>query len=131
MEKIKIILVPVDGSKNLFKALTKVIFLAKTCDFSITALHVLHTAFDNSNMICVPQTQNESKKVEKFLVTAKNQVTKTSIKFKKEIIFGHGAEEIVDFAQKGKFDLIVMGARGRGTIEQTLLGRVSNAVVHS
>ena len=95
-------LVPVDGSKNLFKALTKAIFLAKTCDSSITALHVLHTAFDNSNMICVPQTQNESKKVEKFLATAKNQVTKNSIKFKKEIIFGHGGRRDYRFCPKRK-----------------------------
>ena len=69
--------------------------------------------------------------MEKFLATAKNQVTKSSIKFKKEMIFGHDAKEIVDFAQKGKFDLFVIGARGRGTIKQMLLGSVSNAVVHS
>ena len=92
------ILVPIDGSKNSFKAITKAIFLAKKCDSSITALYVLHTSFDNPNMIYVPQTQNELKKVEKFLVTAKSQVTKNSIKFKKEIVFGHEAKEIIDFA---------------------------------
>ena len=51
MEKIKAILVPMDGSKNSFKALTKAIFLAKKCSASITALYVLRTAFDNPNMI--------------------------------------------------------------------------------
>ena len=131
MEKIKKILVPMDGSKNSFKALTKAVFLAKKCDSSITALYVLRTAFDNPNMIYIPQTQNELKKVEKFLDTAKNQVTKNSIKFKKEIVFGHEAKEIVDFAQKNKFDLIVIGARGRGTIKQMLLGSVSNIIVHN
>ncbi|MGD2107517.1 MAG: universal stress protein [Nitrosopumilaceae archaeon] len=131
MEKIKTILVPMDGSKNSFKALTKAIFLAKKCGASISALYVLRTAFDNPNLIYVPQTQNELKKVEKFLDTAKNQVIKNSIKFKKEIVFGHEAKQIIDFAQKKKFDLIVIGARGRGTIKQMLLGSVSNAVVHS
>ena len=131
MEKIKTILVPMDGSENSFKALRKAIFLAKKCAASITALYVLRTAFDNPNLIYVPQTQNELKKVEKFLDTAKNQVTKNSIKFKKEIVFGHEAKQIIDFAQKGKFDLIVIGARGYGTIKQMLLGSVSNAIVHS
>ena len=131
MEKIKTILVPMDGSKSSFKALTKAIFLAKKCNSSITTLYVLRTAFDNPNLIYVPQTQNELKKVEKFLDTAKNQVTKNSIKFKKEIVFGHEAKKVIDFAQKGKFDLIVIGARGRGTIKQMLLGSVSTAIVHS
>jgi len=131
MEKIKTILVPMDGSKNSFNALTKAIFLAKKCNSSITALYILHTAFDNPNLMYVSQSQNELKKVEKFLDTAKNQVTKNSIKFKKEIIFGHEAKEIIDFAQKRKFDLIVIGARGHGTIKQMLLGSVSNTIVYS
>jgi len=131
VEKIKTILVPMDGSKNSFNALKKAIFLAKKCNSSITALYVLRTAFDNPNLIYVPQTQNELKKVEKFLDTAKNQVMKNSIKFKKEIVFGHEAKKVIDFAQKGKFDLIVIGARGQGTIKQMLMGSVSNAIVHS
>ncbi|MGY5149702.1 MAG: universal stress protein [Candidatus Nitrosopumilus sp. bin_68KS] len=131
MEKIKTILVPMDGSKNSFKALTKAIFLAKKCNSSITTMFVLRTAFDNPNMIYVPQTQNELKKVEKFLETAKNQVIKNSIKFKKEIVFGHEAKEIIDFAQKNKFDLVVIGARGRGKLKQMLLGSVSNSIVQS
>lgn len=131
MEKIKTILVPMDGSKSSFKALTKAIFLAKKCNSSITALYVLRTAFDNPNLIYVPQTQNELKKVEKFLDTAQSQAAKNSVKLKKKIVFGHEAKEIVGFAQKGKFDLIVIGARGRGTIKQMLLGSVSNVIVHS
>lgn len=129
-DTIQQILVPMDGSKNSFKALAKAIFLAKKCDSSITALYVLHTAFDNPNMIYVAQSQNELKKVEKFLVTAENQATKNSIKFKKKIMFGHESKEIIDFAQNEKFDLIVIGARGRGMVKQMILGSVSNDIVH-
>ena len=131
MEKIRNILVPIDGSKMSSKALTKAIYLAKKCDSTITALYVLRVAYDNPNLIYVPQTQNELKKVEKFLNTAKNQATKNSVEFKKKILFGHEAKQIVGFAQKQKFDLIVMGARGQGAIKQMILGSVSNTVVHS
>ena len=131
MEEIKSILVPIDGSKNSFKALTKAIYLAKNCGASITALYILRVAYDNPSLIYVPQTQNELKKVEKFLNTAKSQVTKNSISFKKKILFGHEAKRIIDFAQKQRFDLIVMGARGHGVIKQMLLGSVSNTVVHN
>ncbi len=129
--EIKLILVPMDGSKNSFKALTKAIFLAKKCNSSITTLYVLQTAFDNPNLIYLPQSQNKLKKVEKFLDTTKNQVTKNSIKFKKKIVFGHEAKEIIDFAQKGNLDLIVIGARGLGVIKQILLGSVSNTIGHT
>jgi len=125
------ILVPLDGSKNSFKALTQSIYLAKKCDASITALYVLRVAYDNPSLLYVPQTQNELKKVEKFLDIAKKQVSKNSIKFKKKTLFGHEAKQIVDFAQKQKFDLIVMGARGHGGIKQMILGSISNTVVHS
>jgi len=131
MQEIKNILVPIDGSKNSFKALTKAIYLAKKCDASITALYVLRVAYDNPDLVYVPQTQNELKKVEKFLSTAKNQVTKNSVSFKKKILFGHEAKRIIDFAQKQRFDLIVMGARGRGMMKQMFLGSVSNTVVHN
>ena len=131
MENIKNILVPLDGSKNSFKALTKAIYLAKKCDASITALYVLRVAYDNPNLLYVPQTQNELKKVEKFLDAAKKQVSKNSIGFKKKTLFGHEAKQIVDFAQKQKFDLIVMGARGHSRIKQMILGSISNMVVHS
>jgi len=131
MQEIKNILVPIDGSKNSFKALTKAIYLAKKCDASITALYVLRVAYDNPDLVYVPQTQNELKKVEKFLSTAKNQVTKNSVSFKKKILFGHEAKRIIDFAQKQRFDLIVMGARGRGVMKQMFLGSVSNTVVHN
>src|SRR3989338_6657709 len=131
MQEIKNILVPIDGSKNSFKALTKAIYLAKKCDASITALYVLRVAYDNPDLVYVTQTQNELKKVEKFLSTAKNQVTKNSVSFKKKILFGHEAKRIIDFAQKQRFDLIVMGARGRGVMKQMFLGSVSNTVMHN
>jgi len=131
MENIKNILVPLDGSKNSLKALTKAIYLAKKCNSSITALYVLRVAYDNPSLLYVPQTQNELKKVERILDTAKNQVSKNNIGFKKKILFGHEAKQIVDFAQKQKFDLIVMGARGHGGIKQMILGSISNTVVHS
>lgn len=131
MENIRNILVPLDGSKNSFKALTKAIYLAKKCNAAITTLYVLRVAYDNPSLLYVPQTQNELKKVEKFLDAAKKQVVKNSVNFKKKTLFGHEAKQIVDFAQKQKFDLIVIGARGRGGIKQMILGSISNTVVHS
>ena len=42
---------------------------------------------------------------------------------------GHTAQEIVDCAKDGKFDLIVMGSKGRGAMADLLLGSVAQRVL--
>jgi nucleotide-binding universal stress UspA family protein len=42
---------------------------------------------------------------------------------------GHPAEEISSFAQKGQFDLLIMGSRGHGTLANLVLGSVANKVL--
>jgi nucleotide-binding universal stress UspA family protein len=44
---------------------------------------------------------------------------------------GHVVQEIVKAAEEGKFDLIVMGARGIGKIKELILGSVSDGVVRN
>jgi nucleotide-binding universal stress UspA family protein len=42
---------------------------------------------------------------------------------------GHVAEEIVKAAKDGKFDVIVMGAKGRSTLSDVLVGSVAQRVL--
>lgn len=42
---------------------------------------------------------------------------------------GDVAEEIIDFAEEGNFDIIVMGSRGLGMFSRAILGSVSNKVI--
>lgn len=119
-----------DGSKCSFHALDEAITLARQFGVQITGLYVLHVAYDNPDLIYVPETQNSLKKVEKFLENAKKQVIKNKITFKKEILFGEVSKKIIDFSQKGKFDLIVIGSRGLNPIKRMILGSVANSVVN-
>jgi nucleotide-binding universal stress UspA family protein len=52
------------------------------------------------------------------------------IEFKKVLIEGEPAEEIVKVAEKEKVDLIIMGS-GKSKIDKHLLGSVTEKVVHS
>lgn len=127
---IRKILVPMDGSKGSFHALGEAICLARQFNALITGLYVLHVAYDSPDLIYVPETQNRLKKVEKFLENAKKQAIENKIVFTKEILFGHESKKIIDFAQKEKFDLIVMGSRGLSPIKRMILGSVANSVVN-
>jgi len=42
---------------------------------------------------------------------------------------GKKSSEIINFAAKNKFDIIVIGARGSGSVKEAFLGSVSHAVV--
>jgi nucleotide-binding universal stress UspA family protein len=44
---------------------------------------------------------------------------------------GHPAAEIAAFAQKGNFDLLVMGSRGHGALANLVLGSVATKVLAS
>jgi len=46
-----------------------------------------------------------------------------------EVVVGHPAEQIIHKADEERFDLIVMGHRGRSFVERWLLGSVSKRVL--
>ena len=51
------------------------------------------------------------------------------IKHDMEVRIGHVAQEIVQCAKAGKFDLIVLGAKGRSAIVDLLIGSVAQRVL--
>ena len=48
-----------------------------------------------------------------------------------EVIFGRSAQTIVDYADDGDFDLIVMGTHGRSGMAHLLMGSVAESVVRT
>lgn len=68
---------------------------------------------------------------EKELKPARKVLEAAGIKHDMEQRIGHVAQEIVACAKKGKYDLIVLGAKGRGAILDVLLGSVAQRVLAS
>lgn len=46
------------------------------------------------------------------------------------LVVGAAAPAIIDFANKGQYDLVVMGSRGLSLLKELLLGSVSLQVLH-
>ena len=59
-----------------------------------------------------------------------NKFQEPNIKFKKVILEGDPADEIVKLAEKENVDIIIMGS-GKSKIDKHLLGSVSEKIVHS
>lgn len=66
---------------------------------------------------------------EKDLKAARKVLDTANVKHNQAIVIGHISEEIVKFAAAGKYDLIVMGSKGRSGIADLLIGSVAQRVL--
>lgn len=132
----KRILVPVDGSKNSMRALEKAVELQALCGGELDILTVyrhysmLEASFsmvrarDPGNMDDI--MRGHAREVaEEAKAFAKTKGANTPRAFVKN---GPVARSIVTFAEEHGADLIVIGSRGMGSIEEYLLGSVSHKV---
>ena len=128
------ILIPIDGSKPSLNAVKYVVGFVKNLrsKCAVTLLSVHDDAGLNHVRRFVPKDQiddylrdlseKQLKPVQKILNDA--DVLHTTV-----IGRGHVPEEIVLLAKKEKFDLIVMGTKGRGGLMDALVGSVAQRVV--
>ncbi len=128
--KIRKILVPLDGSKSSFKGLDEAIYLARQCNATITGLHVISIYPRNWGELANPLKTSLFKDAKDIMYKAELISAKQGIVFHKKVVYGDARSSINDMLRQGKFDLVVMGARGLGPVKEMFLGSVSNAVLH-
>jgi nucleotide-binding universal stress UspA family protein len=127
------ILLPVDGSKSSLNAAKYVAKLAKDlrskCSVTLVSIH------DDIGLGHVKQFVAKSviddylrETSEKELKTAQKALDAAGVKHSMAIKRGNVAQEIINLANKEKFDLIVMGSKGRTGILDALMGSVAQKV---
>jgi nucleotide-binding universal stress UspA family protein len=120
---IRKILVPFDGSKNAQKALTYAVTLAKAANATITLLHV-----QESSGLSRFRPQMTKEIGSRLLSNATSAIK--GIQTNQELESGDPAKVITETANRGGYDIIVMGSRGLGAVGRFLLGSVSDHVNH-
>ena len=137
---IRKILVPLDGSRNSYRGLDEAISLVSQCSrwinsgkmASIIGIYVkdvpgvyaLHPIGSISLAV--------GKEGKRVIAQARTKCAKKGITFHGKILGGDPPYDIVRFAhnKRNGISMIVIGARGRGTLKGIFLGSVSNYVIH-
>ena len=136
---IKKILVALDGSKASNNALNFALDLAETTSAELELLTVVPPVFLPSHSIYVLKSEAVADcataldaTFKGVLSKAEGEVKNRKPKFKVSTKFekGEPAEKIVETAESGNIDLIVMGSRGLGGRVSTL-GSVSSRFVYN
>ena len=130
----KKILVPIDGSEYSEKAMDMARIIGSTMNSEITILNVIRPMLDYKYV----HNKDFHKEEERMLVSQSNKLLqeaqKTFEDYTGEVksIYKRGdpVDEIVKYAEEGKFDLLIMGSRGLGSFSRTLLGSISDKVIH-
>jgi nucleotide-binding universal stress UspA family protein len=125
-QKIKKILVPLDGSKNSMRGLETGVHLAKEHEASLTVIHVIHMSHKKE----LKQKELEEEVPPEFFLAAKRLAVKNSVPFFSRILTGDPGHEIVEYSDDHNIDVIVIGARGISTFKKIFLGSVSSYVMH-
>ncbi|MFQ5475498.1 MAG: universal stress protein [Nitrosopumilus sp.] len=126
---IKKILVPYDGSLHAKCALKMAISLAKKYHAKIAGIYINDLPPLLEYGILDRVGKRDISHGERILNNAKSIVEKNKIHFQFKVITGSTASSILNYANKNKIDLIVIGHRGLSSPKELLLGSVSHHVL--
>ncbi len=130
---VKKILVPMDGSTNAFRGLNMAISIAEPVGASIVLVHAMYEPARSEFRGAGSISSAEKKDIEKFMKKAEDALEQRGIPFKSKVVYGNTGYNILKMAhsKSEKFDLVVIGSRGRGSIKEMFFGSTSNYVIHS
>lgn len=139
-QKVEKILVPIDGSENAFRAASFAIDLASKYASELVLLYVfdLNQTRYSIGLIGVAYPSN----IDKIKENVAKEAAPWFERVKKEAEIGRVAvktevvdavlsvvEEIINYAEKKKIDIIVTGSRGRTGFKKLLLGSIASGLV--
>jgi nucleotide-binding universal stress UspA family protein len=127
------ILVAVDGSDNSFEALEEAVKLAEVFQSNIVLVnvqpsyHTIHTRlFINDELI----KEFQQEQCDTATSYAVQYLEDQKLDYELILKIGDPTQQISKLARELKVKYIVMGSRGMGLVRGTVLGSVSNGVLH-
>ncbi len=123
----------VDGSQHSMNAADYAILIAAKHGSELILLHVLPVDSSVAGLLYSPSIDDMKKEAQASFDRVKQKAEEISkdIRLRAELISSPSVVGgIVDFAEKEKIDLIIVGTRGRSGFKKLLLGSVASGVVN-
>lgn len=127
----KKILVPLDGSELAEIALPYAVELAGRLNAEVILLHVCESAEEQYHNMHQLYMQKMVGSIKRRIRNYLEKPGAKSIGVKSAILFGHPAEQILDYADKEHTNLIVIATHGLSGIRRWVLGSVADKVVNA
>lgn len=126
----KKVLLAVDGSDHSIRAAKQAVKLvAGSADSQVTIVFVADHANAKNEVLHSGSSMELDLKRRKKLQPIEETLATGEVKYKVEILHGTPGPTIVEFANKEKFDILVIGSRGLNGLQEMVLGSVSHKVV--
>jgi nucleotide-binding universal stress UspA family protein len=135
------LLVAVDGSEESNRALAYATNIANATDGSITLVHAVEPGIydtggkepvsdsDRRNRLIIDSFDDAEKQGQAILEEAIEFAAERGQTVSGELLYGQPARTITDFAEKGEFETLYVGHRGRSDRTIEFLGSVARDVV--
>jgi nucleotide-binding universal stress UspA family protein len=129
------ILVAFDGSDQSKKAMEYAIQLAKTYSSKLEVVHVFYYSgfiLGEAPIAAPAYILKEQQEYSNLILSEANQLIESIPGARVTLLRGSPAKAIIDYAKENNSELIIIGSRGLGGIDEFVLGSVShNVVQHS
>ena len=106
-----------------FESEIHILFVARLFQH-FTSIYVPHTSIDNFEIALVDGA-------EKKLIEFEEEYFGSFSNIKTNVVIGSIAEEILDYIQSEKIDLLIMGTHGRQGLDKIIFGSVADRVIKS
>jgi nucleotide-binding universal stress UspA family protein len=127
---IRKMLVANDGSKGGQSALAAALDLAKRLDLGLTMICVEDLPRFPASIDEVAEAQTDAAGVfDKVVASAKALAETHGVAFEPQIVAGHPVSSIVEFVQRGGFDLLVVGYMGHSALYNRIIGSTTDRLV--
>ena len=123
------ILLPFDGSDGAAEALHHTAEIAHWADATIHVLFVADTTRDSVTVVETEVVDALVQEGEDIVEEAEKTLNTLGVDYDSDVVQGHPAPTIVEYAEQYEYDVIVMPTHGREGVSRYLLGSVTEKVV--